>query len=58
MRFGQPVALGDLVDRLGGSWSAVLSEHPDTRGIRVGFLMWDFRPVSIDGVDWDLVTVH
>ena len=35
---GQPEALGDLVDRLGGSWSVVLSEHPDARGIRVGFL--------------------
>ena len=30
---GQPEALNDLVDRLGGSWSVVLSEHPDARGI-------------------------
>lgn len=91
---GQPEALNDLVDRLAGSWSVVLSEHPDARGIRVGFLttlpvvsagqVTDFpaglRPVqvgdaesdnaaamgrggshlrvSVDGADWDLVTVH
>lgn len=35
---GQPEALADLVDRLGGTWSSVLSAHPDARGIRVGFL--------------------
>lgn len=35
---GDPAALDDLVDRLPGSWSMVLSEHPDARGIRVGFL--------------------
>jgi hypothetical protein len=32
---GQPEALDDLVDRLDGSWTVVLSEHPDPRGIRV-----------------------
>jgi len=35
---GQPEALTDLVDRLDGSWTVVLSDHPDPRGIRVGFL--------------------
>ena len=42
---GQPEALADLVDLLGGSWTAVLSEHPDARGIRVGFLS-TVEPVS------------
>jgi hypothetical protein len=42
---GQPAALNDLVDRLDGSWSVVLSEHPDPRGIRVGFLT-TLAPVS------------
>jgi len=82
------------VDRLTGAWSVVLSEHPDPRGIRVGFLttlpvvstgqVTGFPPglrpvqvgdtqadtaagmgrgashlqVNVDGVDWDLVTVH
>jgi endonuclease/exonuclease/phosphatase family metal-dependent hydrolase len=91
---GQPEALADLVDLLGGSWPAVLSEHPDARGIRVGFLstvepvstaqVVDFpvglRPiqdgdaatdssaamgrggvhlrVTVQGTDWDLLTVH
>jgi hypothetical protein len=91
---GQPEALADLVDRLPGSWTVVLSEHPDPRGIRVGFLT-TLTPVSttqvvgfptglrsiqdgdaeadtsaamgrggvqlrvsVDEVDWDLVTVH
>ena len=82
------------MDLLGGSWTAVLSEHPDARGIRVGFLstvepvstaqVVDFpvglRPiqdgdaatdssaamgrggvhlrVTVQGTDWDLLTVH
>ena len=28
----QPEALDDLVDRLDGSWTVVLPEHPDPRG--------------------------
>ncbi|MGW0596518.1 endonuclease/exonuclease/phosphatase family protein [Streptomyces sp. NPDC002776] len=35
---GDPAALGDLADRVGGDWHTALSEHPDGRGIRVGFL--------------------
>ena len=37
---GDPAALGDLVARLPDppGWTTVLSTHPDTRGIRVGFL--------------------
>ena len=35
---GQPEALDDLVGRLPGPWTITLSEHPDPRGIRVGFL--------------------
>ncbi|MFJ9540747.1 endonuclease/exonuclease/phosphatase family protein [Streptomyces sp. NPDC101225] len=35
---GEPEALDDLVRMLDGDWHAVLSEHPDGRGIRVGFL--------------------
>jgi hypothetical protein len=35
---GEPKALEDLVKRLGDGWCTVLSEHPDGRGIRVGFL--------------------
>ena len=35
---GQPAALDDLVARLPGSWTVTLSDHPDVRGIRVGFL--------------------
>lgn len=35
---GQPEALEDLRARLGQGWHAAVSEHPDQRGIRVGFL--------------------
>jgi len=35
---GEPEALHDLVDMLDGDWHVALSEHPDGRGIRVGFL--------------------
>ncbi|WP_026874552.1 endonuclease/exonuclease/phosphatase family protein [Jiangella gansuensis] len=35
---GETAALGDLVARLDGRWSTHLSEHPDSRGIRVGVL--------------------
>src|SRR5262245_57277900 len=35
---GQLAALDDLVARLDGVWTAVLSKQPDGRGIRVGFL--------------------
>ncbi|MEU3269596.1 endonuclease/exonuclease/phosphatase family protein [Saccharomonospora sp. NPDC006951] len=34
---GQPEALGDLVERLDGTWHTELAE-PDSRGIRVGFV--------------------
>ncbi len=34
---GGPEALGDLVDRLDGTWYTRLSTHPDHRGIRVAF---------------------
>jgi endonuclease/exonuclease/phosphatase family metal-dependent hydrolase len=35
---GDPLALDDLTAELGGTWHVALSEHPDRRGIRVGFL--------------------
>jgi endonuclease/exonuclease/phosphatase family metal-dependent hydrolase len=35
---GSPEACDDLVDRLPGEWEIALSERPDERGIRVGFL--------------------
>jgi endonuclease/exonuclease/phosphatase family metal-dependent hydrolase len=35
---GSPEALDDLVERLPGEWRVVLSELPDERGIRVGFV--------------------
>src|SRR5215813_11133629 len=35
---GQPEALADLVGRLNGTWTTTLSNHPDGRGIRVGWL--------------------
>jgi endonuclease/exonuclease/phosphatase family metal-dependent hydrolase len=35
---GEPGALQDLADMLDDGWHIALSEHPDGRGIRVGFL--------------------
>jgi endonuclease/exonuclease/phosphatase family metal-dependent hydrolase len=35
---GEPAALDDLVEKLDGTWTTVLSRRPDDRGIRVGFL--------------------
>jgi len=35
---GQPEALEDLRAALGQDWQAITSQHPDGRGIRVGFL--------------------
>ncbi|MBC2905814.1 endonuclease/exonuclease/phosphatase family protein [Streptomyces cupreus] len=35
---GDPAALRDLVAMLGGDWHTALSEHPDGREIRVGFI--------------------
>lgn len=35
---GQPEALQELAGQLDGEWHAIVSEHPDGRGIRVGFL--------------------
>ena len=35
---GQPEALADLVDAVGGSWHTALSGFPDDRGIRVAFM--------------------
>ncbi|MEU1201296.1 endonuclease/exonuclease/phosphatase family protein [Streptomyces sp. NPDC005813] len=35
---GDPDALADLADMLDGDWQVTVSEHPDDRGIRVGFL--------------------
>ncbi|WP_328497011.1 endonuclease/exonuclease/phosphatase family protein [Streptomyces sp. NBC_00414] len=35
---GDPAALEDLAGTLDGDWHIVLSAHPDSRGIRVGFL--------------------
>ncbi|SFR30147.1 Endonuclease/Exonuclease/phosphatase family protein [Lentzea waywayandensis] len=35
---GDPEALADLVTAAGSGWHTVTSQHPDSRGIRVGFL--------------------
>lgn len=35
---GRQEALNDLTERLDGHWHTITSEHPDGRGIRVGFL--------------------
>ncbi|MER6345647.1 endonuclease/exonuclease/phosphatase family protein [Streptomyces sp. NPDC001595] len=35
---GEPAALEDLVGLLDGDWHTAVSTHPDSRGIRVGFL--------------------
>jgi endonuclease/exonuclease/phosphatase family metal-dependent hydrolase len=35
---GDPAALDDLTERVGGSWHVALSTQPDDRGIRVGFV--------------------
>ncbi|MBE1493867.1 endonuclease/exonuclease/phosphatase family metal-dependent hydrolase [Amycolatopsis lexingtonensis] len=35
---GDPAALDDLAGRLPGQWHTACSGHPDSRGIRVGFL--------------------
>ena len=35
---GQPEALADLVDAVGGAWHTALSGFPDDRGIRVAFM--------------------
>jgi endonuclease/exonuclease/phosphatase family metal-dependent hydrolase len=59
---GSPEAIGDLVERLAGDWHVALSEFPDRREIRVGFVsrlpfdemedVHDFpgrlRPVQVD----------
>lgn len=41
---GDPEALEDLAGLLEGDWHVALSEHPDDRGIRVGFLCRDLVP--------------
>ena len=35
---GSPEAIGDLVERLAGDWHVALSQFPDRREIRVGFV--------------------
>jgi endonuclease/exonuclease/phosphatase family metal-dependent hydrolase len=35
---GDPAALDDLTERVGGTWHVALSDQPDERGIRVGFV--------------------
>ncbi|WP_410567276.1 endonuclease/exonuclease/phosphatase family protein [Amycolatopsis sp. cmx-4-61] len=35
---GDPVALEELAAKLPGHWTCTTSQHPDSRGIRVGFL--------------------
>ena len=35
---GEPEALRDLIELLGGGWTVATSRHPDGRGIRVGVL--------------------
>ncbi|MER5432802.1 endonuclease/exonuclease/phosphatase family protein [Streptomyces sp. NPDC002588] len=35
---GEPEALADLLEAVGGTWHMVLSGHPDGRGIRVGVI--------------------
>jgi predicted extracellular nuclease len=35
---GEPEALRDLIEMLGSGWTIATSRHPDSRGIRVGFI--------------------
>ena len=35
---GDPAALDDLTERIGGTWHVALSQQTDDRGIRVGFI--------------------
>jgi endonuclease/exonuclease/phosphatase family metal-dependent hydrolase len=44
---GDPEALTDLVDALDGQWHTAVSEHADSRGIRVGFL--SRHPLTVVG---------
>jgi predicted extracellular nuclease len=46
---GDPAALNALVAHLSGTWHVTLSTHPDTRGIRVGFLSHR-RPATVEQV--------
>lgn len=45
---GEPEALADLVSFLDGEWEVALSQYPDARGIRVGFLS---RAVPVEVTD-------
>ena len=49
---GEPAALDDLVARLPGAWTVTLSNHPDARGIRVGFLSRTAPTGSFEAVDF------
>jgi endonuclease/exonuclease/phosphatase family metal-dependent hydrolase len=47
---GDPAALDELAAQLPGSWTSTVSQHPDTRGIRVGFLSRLPLTVVVDSV--------
>lgn len=47
---GDPAALDALVSHLSGSWHRTLSTHPDSRGIRVGFITRD-APSAVEHID-------
>jgi endonuclease/exonuclease/phosphatase family metal-dependent hydrolase len=49
---GDPDALSDLIDAVGGSWHRRVSAHPDARGIRVAWLTKPQITASTDVVDF------
>jgi endonuclease/exonuclease/phosphatase family metal-dependent hydrolase len=49
---GDPQCTQDLINALGGSWQARLSDHPDGRGIRVGVL--SPHPITVEDQISDL----
>jgi endonuclease/exonuclease/phosphatase family metal-dependent hydrolase len=49
---GDPNALADLVDAIGGHWHRRVSQHPDLRGIRVAWLTKPAISASADVVQF------
>jgi endonuclease/exonuclease/phosphatase family metal-dependent hydrolase len=49
---GDPDALNDLIDAIGGAWGRRVSAHPDARGIRVAWLAKPAITASVELVDF------
>jgi endonuclease/exonuclease/phosphatase family metal-dependent hydrolase len=49
---GDPDALNDLIDAIGGAWDRRVSAHPDARGIRVAWLAKPAITASVEVVDF------